>query len=154
MAVRLAKTASPMAVRGPRMMFCRFCLISSWSVVGDTITWATPENTTKPRLRRDGTMSTKALAASWAATIRVGATSVASIDSETSMAITMVARSRGTLICLAGWAKAVTMKPRARRNAVAGTCRRHPGRLGAMESRRARLVKRTAHVLRRPCMST
>ncbi len=86
--------------------------------------------------------------------MRVGATSVASMESDTSMAITMVARSRGTLIGLAGWAKAVTMNPRARRKAVAGTCRRQPGRLGAMESRRARLVKRTAYVLRRPCRRT
>ena len=99
-------------------------------------------------------MSTNALAASWAATMRVGATSVASMERDTSMAMTMVARSRGTLTGRAGWAKAVTMKPRASRKAVAGTWRRHPGRLGAIESSRARLVKRTAYVLRRPCRRT
>jgi hypothetical protein len=76
------------------------------------------------------------------------------MDSETSMAITTVARSRGTLTGRAGRAKAVTRAIMARTNAVAGTCRRHPGRLGAMESSRARLVKRTAYSLRRSCMTT
>ena len=89
-------------------------------------------------------MSTKDLAATLAAVMRSGSTSAASIDSDTSTAMTMVACSRGTFTGRVGWAKATTVSPRAIRKAAAGTWRRQPGRLGATESSRSRLVKRTA----------
>jgi hypothetical protein len=76
--------------------------------------------------------------------MRVGATSVASIDSDTSMAMTMVACSRGTRTGRDGLAKAMAKMVRAMRKATAGTWRRQAGRRGAMRSRRARLVNRTA----------
>src|SRR5579885_2171617 len=140
MAARLAKMASPMAVRGPSWRVSIPRLSRAWSVVGETRTWAVPENETSPMLSRLGTMSTKALAASWAATSRLGWTSVASMDSEVSMAMTTVARSRGTFTGRAGWAKAVTRAMRDRTNAAAGMWRRQLGRFGAIESRRLRLV--------------
>jgi hypothetical protein len=48
------------------------------------------------------------LAAACAASIRVGATSAACIDSDTSIASTTVARSRGLRTRIDGWARLTT----------------------------------------------
>ena len=78
-----------------------------------------------------GMMSRKILAASLAASIRLGSTSVAIIDSEVSMARMTVARSRGTFSSRAGRARATTMQASPSTSAMAGTWRRHPGVRGA-----------------------
>src|SRR5215210_3851900 len=132
-----------MAVAGPSWRLAMLALSRSRSVVGATRTWAVPEKDTRPTLSRGGTRSMNVSAAALAARSRVGSTSVASMDRETSMAITIVARSLGTLVALVGWAKAVTRVARARRKAAAGSWRRHPGRRGATERRSSRLVNRT-----------
>ena len=79
-----------------------------------------------------------------AAAKRVGATSSASIDSDVSMAMMIVARSRGTLCVRAGLAKAAIEALRQSSASRAGTWRRQPGRFGATLSSSSRLVNRTA----------
>ena len=96
-----------------------------------------------------GMMSRKTLAAFLAASIRLGATSVAIIDSDVSMARMTVARSRGTFSSRAGRARATTMQASPSTRAMAGRWRRHPGCFGATLRSRSRLVKRTAYSRRR-----
>ena len=124
---------------------------AAWSWVGATTTDADLEKVTSPTLKRSGSRSTKAPAACLAASIRLGATSVACIELETSTATITVARSRGTCTSAVGFAKPTTSRPSMARNAAAGACRRQPGRRGATLSSRARLVKRTAYAERRRC---
>ena len=96
-----------------------------------TATVATPLKVTRPRLISSGRSSTKSSAASWAASSRSGSTSVASIDSETSMASTTVARSSGTCVVRAGSGEAHDQRaPAPTRNSAGGTWRRQPGRSG------------------------
>jgi hypothetical protein len=123
-------------------------------VVGATRTVASPENETRPTFSGWGMRSTNEDAAVCAAAMRVGETSVACIESDTSMATMIVARSRGTRVTRVGLATATTRLARASRSAAAGTCRRQPGRAGATLSSSARLVKRTAYFFRRPCTIT
>ncbi len=91
---------------------------------------------------RGGSRSTNVLAAALAAWMRVGSTSVASIDSDTSMAIITVARSRGTLTAAAGRATPTdsTLSPISSSAKV--RCRRHPGRRGATLPSSATLLNR------------
>ena len=78
------------------------------SVVGGTTTCAVPANRTRATLNRGGNDPTNSFAASWAAVRRLGSTSLASMDRDTSMATAMVARSLGTDRYDWGWAKART----------------------------------------------
>jgi len=71
------------------------------------------------------------LAAIFSACMRLGGTSVAFMEGETSIATMMVARSWGTRTAVAGRAQAATMTIRARMKKRAGMWRRQPGRLGA-----------------------
>src|SRR5918999_5129165 len=87
-------------------------------------------------------------AADLAASNRLGATSLAFIDSDTSMATMIVARSRGTFTDEAGRAHPMIIPMTAPRNSSAATCRRHPGCLGATCASRSRLVNRTVYVHR------
>jgi hypothetical protein len=66
-------------------------------VVGGTSVWADPANSTSPTLNFSGRLSMKLTAASWAALSRLGSTSVASIDSDVSIASISVAFSVGTV---------------------------------------------------------
>ena len=68
-------------------------------------------------------MSTKSIAAALAASIRFGDTSSASIERDTSSAITTVARSRGTSTTAFGWAKATFRAPRDRMAPATAMCR-------------------------------
>ena len=65
---------------------------------------AVPEKVTRDTLNVAGSRSTNSLAASCAASIRLGATSWARMERDTSMVTTTVARSRGTGTNAVGWA--------------------------------------------------
>ena len=80
-----------------------------------------------------------------AAANRLGATSVACIEAETSMASITVACSRGTFTARVGRAKPTTSRLSAARSAAAGRWRRQPGRFGATDASSATLVKRTVY---------
>jgi hypothetical protein len=92
---------------------------------------------------------TNSLAADFAAWMRLGATSVASIDSDTSMASMMVARSRGSLVSTDGRARPATRTSSASRKALAAKWRRGPMPRGASTRSMSTLVKRIAKCLRR-----
>ena len=92
--------------------------------------------------------------ARWAAVIRVGSTSVARIDCDTSTASITVAVSRGTWTARAGRANAMTMSTSASNRHAAARWRRHPGRVGATDASRSTLVKRTAYWRRWRCTRT
>src|SRR6476619_5666575 len=120
-------------------------LTESRSIVGGTSRLAVPLNLTKPRLIRGGRRSANCFAACCAACNRVGSTSSARIDSETSIAIMTVARSRGTWTAAVGWAapNARTASPAIRSANV--RCRRHPGRFGATEASSETLLNRATY---------
>ncbi len=147
-------TASPIAVD------CSSCSLSiavfsdSRSSVGGTSTLALPPNATSPRLIRAGIRSTNFFAAVCAATIRDGSTSVASIDSDTSIAITTVARSRGTRTAAAGRATPMLSTDSAMSNSANVRCRRHPGRRGATLPSSSTLLNRATNFVRRSCTTT
>ena len=111
-------------------------------MVGLTSTVAIPANETMPRLTPGVRSSTNWVAASCAAASRLGATSVASMDSETSMASITVARFRGSLVSAVGPASATVSSTRPTRINAIGTCRQRPGRRGATFSSSSRLANR------------
>ena len=81
----------PLAFRVPRAL-----RTASRSVVGGTSVSASLEKMTSPTWNRAGRRSRNRLAARCAASIRVGSTSSAFIDPETSITSMTVASSRGT----------------------------------------------------------
>ena len=97
---------------------------SSRSSVGGCTTDAVPANVTMPALMSRGSSCTKALAAVCAAAIRVGSTSVARIDSETSIARISVRASDGSVTSADGRAAATSAAVIASRNRSGGTWRR------------------------------
>ena len=68
------------------------------SVVGGTTRFESPAKATSATLNRGGSRLRNSLAAVWAASMRLGFTSSAIIERDTSIATTTVARSRGTLV--------------------------------------------------------
>ena len=96
MEANAAKIASPIAVLGASLRWSRFRNAPSRSVVGATSTLAVPEKEMSPSLNWRGRPLTNSAAAFLATVIRLGAISVALIESETSMASTTVAPSRAT----------------------------------------------------------
>ena len=82
-----------------------------------------PANDTTATLNFGGREFTKPSAADLAASRRFGRTSVASIDSETSMVTTIVARSRGTDTSPLGLAYATVSVRRLRIDRPTATCR-------------------------------
>ncbi len=86
-----------------------------------------------------------------AASSRVGETSVAFIEPETSMVRMTVASSRGTGTIIVGRASPMSSAAMAPRYSTDGRWRRQDGRFGARLESRARFVKRTAYLLRRRC---
>ncbi len=95
-----------------------------------------------------GASSRKRIAAALAASIRVGSTSSAPIDSEVSMVNTTTARSgksRST-----GPANPTISSAAVPRNRTATTWRRHPGRAGATASMSEVSENRSAYRPRRP----
>ena len=137
--------ASPIAVpsRGFRVSIASSSL--AWSAVGSTSGLrAADANDTIPTRIPAGSCFTNEWAAALAASSRVGATSVAFMEPETSMARMTVESSRGTARTIVGRASPITRNAMATRYSAAGTWRRHEGRFGARLARRSRLVKRTA----------
>jgi hypothetical protein len=148
------KTASPIAVDSCncRLSIARFT--ESRSSVGGTSTLALPPNATSPRLMRPGSRSTNDLAADSAAAMRVGSTSVACIDRDTSMAIITVARSRGTRTAVEGRATPRESTVSAMSSSAKVRCRRQPGRRGATLPSSSTLLKRATNLRRRSCSTT
>ena len=89
---------------------------------------ASVENATSPIRNAAGRLSTKPVAAALAAASRVGSTSVAVIERETSIVSITVASSRGTWSVIDGRARATTRNVIAPRYRAVGTCRRQAGR--------------------------
>ena len=129
-------------------------LIGSRSVVGETSTAAVPANDTSPRLTPGVSWSANDLAAACAAASLLGATSVACIDSETSITRTTVARLRGTRASACGPANATVSRASATSSAAAGMCRYQPGRFGAILSSSSRLVNASVSRRRRRSSTT
>ena len=123
-ALRQVKTASPVAVASASCNPSMAWSIAARSLPGETSTLAALENETSPMLYDSGSILTNALAASWAAWSRVGATSSERIDRDTSMAIITVARSSGCRASIDGRASAQASVSRQSRNAPAARCRR------------------------------
>ncbi len=146
--------ASPVAVRSssfsPEMASSTGCR----SVVGETSTVAMPAKEISPRLTPGVSSLTNSLAASLAAVSRSGATSVDSMDSETSMASMTVARLRGTFVLAVGPASATTSSNSAAVITANGTCRTRLGRFGATFSRSSRLANRSVCFLVRRWTTT
>jgi len=144
--------ASPVAVRSSRVNPAMACLAAARLVVGDTSTGAMPAKDTIPRLIPGVRSSTNRVAAFWAAANRLGATSVACMDSDTSMASMTVARFRGSFASAVGPASATASRVSPRRISAVGRCRDRRGRWGAILSSRCgstnrrvcRLVRRWA----------
>jgi hypothetical protein len=84
-------------------------------VVGRVRVWAVEANDTIPTRNFSGSCSMKVVAARWEETSRVGWTSVAFIDPETSMTRTMVACSLGTMARAWGRARLISRAARASR---------------------------------------
>ncbi len=142
MACKQVKIASPVAVRSANFRVSIAAFGAARSAVGDTSTVAVPAKATTPRFTPGVSPSMNALPAAWAALSRVGATSVESIDSDTSIANITVARLRGTLCRAVGPANATVSPTRATRNNPVGTCRAHPCRFGATRSSNPRFANR------------
>jgi hypothetical protein len=117
-------------------------------LVGGTTTEAKPAKETRPTLYWSGSSSTKSAAAALAASIRLGSTSVAIMDSEMSMARMTVARSWGSSTSTAGRVMPPTSTARAMTRMPAGRWRRQPGTFGTSLARREAFANRTATRLR------
>ena len=121
----------------------------SRSSVGSTSTATLPLKEISPTSTSSSTWSTNSRAASLAASSRVGATSVAIIDSDTSNSSMMrPSLSVRSVVADTGRAMATTPAVRPSSMRAAMTWRRQPGRDGATRSSRSTWVKRT--VARRP----
>ena len=144
-----AKIASPVAVDSDSCSDSTARLTAARSVVGDTSTAAVPANATSPRFTPGVSWSANDFAAACAAARRVGSTSVACIDSDTSITSTTVARLRGTRASAVGPANATVSRVSARINARAGRCRSRPGRSGATRSSSSRFVNASVSRRRR-----
>nr|WP_255220948.1 hypothetical protein [Nocardia cyriacigeorgica] len=103
---------SPVAVRSLNVTVSRALVNAPRSVVGEVSTLAVPANVTKPNGVRCGRPAAKSRAACCAASSRDGATSVASIDSDTSRTRTTAA-SQETASSAAGRASPETSSPQA-----------------------------------------
>ena len=136
-----AKIASPVAVDSDSFSPSTARLIGSRSTVGDTSTAAVPANDTSPRLTPGVSWSANDFAAACAAASRLGSTSVACIDSDTSITSTTVARLRGTRASACGPGQRDREQRPARGSArPPGRAGTSPGRFGAIRSSSSRLV--------------
>ena len=99
--------ASPRAVPPPAVRLAMAPWTWARSLVGARTIRASVEKATRPTRKPAGSWSTKVVAAALAASRRLGLTSVACIEPETSMARTTVASSRGTATVMDGRARAM-----------------------------------------------
>src|SRR5438067_521058 len=102
-----------------------------------------------PTRRPVGTSLTNVWAALWAAAMRLGCTSVAIIDPETSITSITVACSWATCAVTVGRATANTSAPSARRYTNGGTWRRTFGDRATTLASKSTLVNRAAYFARR-----
>ena len=117
------------------------------SLVARCATWAVPAKVTSPTSMRRGTSARKALAASWAAAMRVGFTSVTRMLSDTSMASRIVVRAPGSVTVATGRASASSSTASASMTSAGGTCRRHEGPAAARTT--SSVGRRTGAIVRR-----
>lgn len=96
--------------------------------------------------------SANCLAASWAAAIRLGATSVARIDCDTSITSITTARLRGIRTSFVGPAIAMVNSTSEATSRIAGRCRHVDGRLGATLSSSSMLANRSMRRCRANCI--
>ncbi len=96
-------------------------MTSVLSVVGDCTIEASPEKDTTPIFTLSLCLSTNARAAAFAASMRFGFMSSASIDPETSIARMTVPSWLGTATTAWGRATAMAMNARARMKSAGGT---------------------------------
>ena len=113
---------------------------SSRLCVGDCTTDAVAANETTPMRVVFGCLSMKARAASCAATMRLGLTSVARMLPETSIARITVSCCDGSVTTAAGRATASSSSVSASRNSSGGTCRRKRGPVPIASFTSARLA--------------
>src|SRR5918999_5951162 len=102
MACSDVNTASPIAVRLSSCNWSIAAITATRSADGAATTLAAPAKLTTPTLNRTGRFRMNVRAADLAASKRLGATSVAFIDNDTSIATMIGARSRGTFTDAAG----------------------------------------------------
>ena len=131
MACSAVKMLSPIAVRSIVCNLSIAALVASRLVVGGTRTIALPPNSISPRLIPGVSSSANCLPATSAATNRLGDTSVAHIDGETSIINITTARLRGMRTSWAGPAIPTVSSSIAHTNRTAARCRHLLGRLGA-----------------------
>ena len=132
----------PLPVAVPRCSWKRSiaALTSSRLSVGACTTAAVPANETTAILTFLGSSAMKLLAASCAATRRLGSTSAARMLPETSIARTIVSCADGRVISAAGRDDANSKVAKARKSSTGGTWRRQALRLPRASLTRARLA--------------
>ena len=113
-------------------------------MVGDCTIDASPEKETTPIFTLSLCLSTNARAAAFAASMRFGFISSASIDPDTSMARMTVPSWLGTATTACGRATAIAMKARAKMKRTGGTWRRQPGPLPMASRTSERFAYRSA----------
>jgi hypothetical protein len=118
--------------------------ISSRSSVGGSIVCGSEENATAPTRASSGTSSRKRWAAARAASSRLGSTSSASIERDTSVTSTIEACSFGTATVACGRAIAIVSTASEVRKSTSGSCWRQPGTRGRSGASVATPGKRTA----------
>ena len=122
---------------------------SSRLSVGACTTAAVPANDTTPMRTLRGKPATKVLAASCAATMRLGLTSVARMLPDTSIARMMVCSREGSFSLAIGRALATSSTATAASSSAGGRWRRQPGPAPIACLTSATLASRTAVFLRR-----
>jgi len=112
-------------------------------VVGETSIMAVPAKAISPRLIPGVNSSANVLAAACAAAIRVGCTSVAVIDGDTSITSITTARLRGMRLSAVGPASAIVSISSAITARTAGRCRHRLDLSGATVSSNSVFAKRS-----------
>jgi hypothetical protein len=129
MACSAVKMLSPIAVRSINCSLSIAALVASRLVVGDTKTIALPPNSISPKLIPGVSSSANCLAASSAAASRLGDTSVARMDGETSITNITTARFRGMRTSRVGPASPTVSSSSEHTSRIAARCRQRLGRL-------------------------
>lgn len=132
---RAAKMPSPVAVPSSTVRWSRAVMVAWWSGVGDTRRLVLPENVTSPRFTPGVSFFENSLAASFAAASRLGETSSACMDRETSITSMITARLRGVLISCVGAARATVRNSSAATENTMGRCRQRDGCTGTTSVR-------------------
>lgn len=143
------RMADPIAVPRPVLSASSDVSSDSESVVGGTMRAADPEKATSPSRASAGWARTNARTASRAAVSRLGTTSVAHIERETSRARMTAVRCAGTSTEACGRATARPNRPTPSTRRATGRWGRHRDREGSAARTSARSGWRTAYRRRR-----